>query len=84
MDMSNALIIGADIGQRKGETMNKIICDICGDEIKNEHLIIPKRIWWVVPSSKYVKKYDICRWCWHEMRESIKERRTNEHTDKRD
>lgn len=59
--------------------MKKIICDICGDEIEDGHLIIPKRIWWVVPSYKYVKKHDICRRCWHEMREFIKERRNDDH-----
>ncbi len=58
--------------------MKKTICDICGDEIKDEHLLVPKHLWWVVPSINYVKKLDVCRGCWSKIRDQIKERRTDE------
>ena len=58
--------------------MKKTICDICGGEIKDEHLEIPKHIWWVAPSIKFIDRYDVCRWCWSEIRKQIRERRTDE------
>jgi hypothetical protein len=59
--------------------MKKTICDICGGEIKDEHLLVPKYLWWVAPSIKYVGRYEVCRRCWNELREQIRERRTNDH-----
>ncbi len=54
--------------------MKKIICDVCGKEIEDAHLVIPKHFWWVVPSWKIANKYDVCRECWKETRNLLKER----------
>lgn len=54
--------------------MKKIICDVCGKEIEDAHLVIPKHFWWVVPSFKIGNKYDVCRECWQETRKLLKEK----------
>lgn len=55
--------------------MKKVICDICREEIRDEHLLVPKHLWWVAPSINYVERLDVCRGCWNEMLEQIRERR---------
>lgn len=55
------------------------IAEICGKAIKDEYFIFPKhKYYWVVPSWKYIDKYDVCRECGNDIIEAIKERRTDE------
>lgn len=55
--------------------MKKTICDVCGKQIEDEHFVIPKHFWWVVPSWRIGNKCDVCRECWEEIRKLLKERR---------
>ena len=58
--------------------MKKTICDICGDEIKDEHLLVSKHLWWVAPSINHVKRLDVCRQCWSKILEQTRKRRADE------